>query len=48
MAAARQQNWDPSIQALVAFPQVINLLSSNIRWTTDLGKRIPGPSRPTS
>ena len=37
MAAARQQNWDPSIQALVAFPDVINLLSSNIRWTTDLG-----------
>jgi hypothetical protein len=37
MAAARQQNWDPSIQALVAFPDVLNLLSSNIRWTTDLG-----------
>jgi hypothetical protein len=37
MDAARQQNWDPSIQALVAFPDVINLLSSNIRWTTDLG-----------
>ena len=37
MAAAREQNWDPSIQALVAFPDVINLLSSNIRWTTDLG-----------
>jgi hypothetical protein len=37
MDAARQQNWDPSIQALVAFPDVINRLSSNIRWTTDLG-----------
>jgi len=37
MAAARQQNWDPSIQALVAFPDVLTLLSSNIRWTTDLG-----------
>ena len=37
MAAARQQNWDPSIQALVAFPEVLKLLSSNIRWTTDLG-----------
>jgi hypothetical protein len=37
MAAARQQDWDPSIQALVAFPDVLNLLSSNIRWTTDLG-----------
>jgi hypothetical protein len=37
MAAAREQNWDPSIQALVAFPDVLKLLSSNIRWTTDLG-----------
>jgi len=35
--AARQQNWDPSIQALVVFPDVINRLNSDIRWTTDLG-----------
>ncbi|MGB6945163.1 MAG: DUF3300 domain-containing protein, partial [Bryobacteraceae bacterium] len=35
--AARQQNWDPSIQALVVFPDVIDRLTSNIRWTTDLG-----------
>ena len=35
--AARQQNWDASIQALVVFPDVLNRLSSNIRWTTDLG-----------
>jgi hypothetical protein len=42
IAAARQQNWDPSIQALVAFPDVINLLSSNIRWTTDLGNAFLG------
>jgi hypothetical protein len=35
--AARQQNWDPSIQALVVFPDVIDRLNSNIRWTTDLG-----------
>ncbi len=35
--AARQQNWDPSIQALVVFPDVIGRLNSNIRWTTDLG-----------
>lgn len=37
MEAARQQNWDPSVQALVAFPDVLNRLSSNIQWTTDLG-----------
>src|ERR1035438_7811259 len=35
--AARQQNWDPSIQALVVFPDVVNRLNSDIRWTTDLG-----------
>ncbi len=35
--AARQQNWDASIQALVLFPDVLNRLNSNIRWTTDLG-----------
>jgi hypothetical protein len=35
--AAQQQNWDPSIQALVVFPDVLNLLTSDVRWTTDLG-----------
>jgi uncharacterized membrane protein YgcG len=35
--AARQQNWDPSIQALVAFPDVLGHLASDLRWTTDLG-----------
>jgi hypothetical protein len=37
MDAARQQNWDPSVAALVAFPDVLNLLNNDIRWTTDLG-----------
>jgi hypothetical protein len=37
MDGARQQNWDPSIQALVIFPDVIGRLSSDIRWTADLG-----------
>jgi hypothetical protein len=35
--AAQQQNWDPSVQALVAFPGVLALLNRNVRWTTDLG-----------
>ena len=35
--AARQQNWDASIQALVVFPDVLTRLNSDIRWTTDLG-----------
>ena len=37
MDAAKQQNWDPSVQALVAFPDAFRLLSNDIRWTTDLG-----------
>jgi Protein of unknown function (DUF3300) len=35
--AAKQQNWDPSVQALVAFPDVLARLNSDISWTTDLG-----------
>ncbi len=35
--AAKQQNWDPSVQALVAFPDVMNMLTRDIQWTTDLG-----------
>ncbi len=37
MNAARQQNWDASVQALVAFPNVLSELNQDIRWTTDLG-----------
>jgi hypothetical protein len=35
--AAKEQNWDPSVQALVAFPDVLGRLNQDIRWTTDLG-----------
>jgi len=35
--AAKQQNWDPSVQALVAFPDVLNRLARDLQWTTDLG-----------
>ena len=35
--AAKQQNWDPSVQLLVAFPDVMVLVTRDIRWTTDLG-----------
>jgi len=37
MDAARQQDWDASVQAMVAFPEVLDRLTQNIRWTTDLG-----------
>lgn len=35
--AAKQQNWDPSVQALVAFPDVLGRLTSDVQWTTALG-----------
>ena len=35
--AAKQQNWDPSVQALVAFPDVLSLLTRDMRWTRALG-----------
>lgn len=38
MDAARQENWDPSVQALVAFPNVMAMLNGNIQWTTALGQ----------
>jgi Protein of unknown function (DUF3300) len=35
--AVQKQNWDPSIQAMAAFPDVVNRMADNIQWTTDLG-----------
>ncbi len=37
MDAAKQQNWDPSVQVLTGFPDAMSLLTRDIRWTTDLG-----------
>ncbi len=35
--AAAQQNWDPSVQALVVFPDLMQRLTQDITWTTNLG-----------
>jgi hypothetical protein len=35
--ASKNQPWDASVQALVAFPDVLNRLNQDVRWTTDLG-----------
>ena len=35
--AVEKQDWDPSIQSLAGLPEVVKLLSENIKWTTDLG-----------
>jgi hypothetical protein len=35
--AVKKQDWDPSIQSMAAFPDVVKLLAGDIKWTTDLG-----------
>src|SRR6266487_2972824 len=35
--AVGKQNWDPSIQGMAAFPDVVKQLGDNITWTSDLG-----------
>jgi hypothetical protein len=37
MDNAKKQNWDPSVQGLVAFPDVLANLTQNLNWTTQLG-----------
>ncbi len=34
---ADAQNWDPSVKALTAFPQVLDMMNQNLEWTTNLG-----------
>jgi hypothetical protein len=35
--AVAKQSWDPSVQALAAYPDVVQRMAGNIQWTTDLG-----------
>ncbi|MGA2571119.1 MAG: DUF3300 domain-containing protein [Terracidiphilus sp.] len=35
--ANAQTSWDPSIKALTAFPDVLDMLDRNLEWTTALG-----------
>jgi uncharacterized membrane protein YgcG len=37
VAAAGKQDWDPSVQALVAFPTVLQMMNQSLDWTTALG-----------
>jgi hypothetical protein len=36
-AGADEKNWDPSLKALTAFPQVLAQMARNLRWTSDMG-----------
>ncbi|WP_065187972.1 DUF3300 domain-containing protein [Shewanella woodyi] len=37
MEKAQKRDWDPSVTALLAFPNVLEKLSSDLSWTQDLG-----------
>jgi hypothetical protein len=37
VADENAQNWDPSVKALAAFPQVLAQMDRNLQWTIDLG-----------
>ncbi len=36
--AVESKDWDPSVKALVAFPQVLERMSDNLEWTSKLGE----------
>ncbi|MEC7583491.1 MAG: DUF3300 domain-containing protein [Planctomycetota bacterium] len=35
--AMQKQTWDPSVKSLAAFPQVLQMMSDKLTWTTQLG-----------
>jgi Protein of unknown function (DUF3300) len=35
--ALEQQDWDPSIKALVVFPHVLKMMDSDLKWMDELG-----------
>lgn len=37
MEEAKRQQWDASVQSLVAFPEVLDLLTEDVGWTSALG-----------
>jgi hypothetical protein len=36
-AALQQQPWDPSVKSLIAFPQLLQTMDTNLDWTEQLG-----------
>jgi uncharacterized membrane protein YgcG len=35
--AMQQQNWDPSVESLTAFPEVLTMMNEELSWTMKLG-----------
>ena len=43
--ALKQQTWDDSVKALVAFPQVVTMMSDKLDWTQKLGDAFLGQQK---
>ena len=37
MAAAKDKDWDPSVKAMLEFPEVLAMMDEKLEWTTKLG-----------
>lgn len=35
--AAQQQDWDPSVKSLLAFPQILQMMDEKLEWTERMG-----------
>ena len=35
--AVKKENWDPSVQAMAALPDVVKQMADNVKWTDELG-----------
>ena len=38
--AVAKQPWDPSVQSMAAYPDVVQRMAENIQWMTDLGNAV--------
>ena len=37
MAAAKDKEWDPSVKAMLQFPEVLTMMNEKLEWTQKLG-----------
>ena len=44
MAAAKDKDWDPSVKAMLSFPDVLLMMNEKLEWTEKLGNAFLGPA----
>ena len=45
MAAAKDKDWDPSVKAMLSFPDVLLMMSEKLEWTEKLGNAFLGQQK---